>query len=73
MSPPVPAAITALKQAASSLKDRVYAPLAPAAVQAALEADPIAAREHLERLEFEVQRVAKRLTAANRALATLPE
>ncbi|MFL4910835.1 hypothetical protein ACJ6WF_49055 [Streptomyces sp. MMS24-I2-30] len=73
-TPPAPTAITALERAAGSLKDRVYAPLAPAAVQAALEADPIAAREHLERLEFEVQRVVKRLTAANRAVAaTLPE
>ncbi|MGC9501254.1 hypothetical protein [Streptomyces sp. WG7] len=72
--PPVPAAITALERAADSLKDRVYAPLAPAAVQAALEADPAAAREHLERLEYEVQRVVKRLTAANRAVAAaLPE
>ncbi|MFD3821873.1 hypothetical protein [Streptomyces sp. NPDC058625] len=72
--PPVAAVITALERAAGSLKDRVYAPLAPAAVQAALEADPVTAREHLERLEFEVQRVMKRLTAANRAVAAaLPE
>ncbi|MFB7552621.1 hypothetical protein [Streptomyces sp. NPDC056154] len=72
-APPVPAAITALERAAASLKDRVYAPLAPTAVQAALEADPIATRERLGRLETEVQRVVKRLAAANRAVAALPE
>ncbi|MDQ0408769.1 hypothetical protein ABVB69_38400 [Streptomyces sp. NPDC000349] len=73
-TPPVPTAITALERAAGSRRDRVYAPLAPAAVQAALEADPIAAREHLERLEFETQRGVKRLTAANRAVgAAVPE
>ncbi len=72
-APPVPAAITALERAAASLKERVYSPLAPSAVQAALEADPVATREHLERLETEVRRVMKRLTAANRAVATVSE
>lgn len=47
--------------------------LSPAALQAALEADPVSAREHLERLEFEVQRVVKRLAAANRASAAASE
>lgn len=68
-APPVPAAITALERATASLKERVYSPLAPAAVQAALEADPAATREHLECLETEIQRVVKRLAAANRVVA----
>jgi hypothetical protein len=33
-----------------------------------LEADPATTRKHLERLETEVQRVVKRLTAARRAV-----
>ncbi|MFD5065542.1 hypothetical protein [Streptomyces sp. NPDC058394] len=72
-APPAPAAITALERAASSLKERVYSPLAPAAVKAALESDPVATREHLERLETELQHVAKRLAAANRAVAAASE
>jgi hypothetical protein len=68
--PSVPAAITALERATASLKERVYSPLAPSAVQAALEADPAATREHLERLEAEIQRVGKRLAAAHRAAAS---
>ncbi|MEU3342910.1 hypothetical protein [Streptomyces sp. NPDC006668] len=67
--PSVPAAITALERAATSLKERVYSPLAPAAVQAALEADPAATREHLALLKNEMQRVTKRLAAASRAAA----
>ncbi|MCX4581289.1 hypothetical protein OHB41_51010 [Streptomyces sp. NBC_01571] len=72
-APPAPAAITALERATASLKERVYLPLAPAAVQAALEADPAATREHLERLETEMQRVVKRLAAAHRAGAAASE
>ncbi|MEV6617301.1 hypothetical protein AB0N31_26305 [Streptomyces sp. NPDC051051] len=68
--PPVPAQVTALERAAASLKERVYSSLAPAAVQAALEADPVAAREYLERLNGEMQRVSKRLAAARRAAAS---
>lgn len=71
--PPVPAAVAALERATSSLKERVYSPLAPSTVQAALEADPAATREHLGRLETEMQRVVKRLAAANRALAATSE
>jgi hypothetical protein len=69
----VPAEITALERAASSLKERVYSPLAPAAVQAAVEADLDAAHGHLERLDDEVQRVVKRLAAARRAVAAASE
>ncbi|MFE2492492.1 hypothetical protein ACFXGR_57130 [Streptomyces mirabilis] len=72
-APSIPAPIAALERAATSLRERVYSPLAPAAVQAALEADPAAAREHLEHLESEVQRVVKRLDAANRAVAAASE
>ncbi|MFK4123561.1 hypothetical protein [Streptomyces longwoodensis] len=69
----VPAAVMALGRAVSSLKDRVYAPLAPSAVQAALEADAAGTREHLERLEQEFQRVARRLAAARRAAEAASE
>lgn len=72
-APSLPAAITALDRAATALKERVYSPLAPAAVQAALEADPAATREHLERLETEMQRVMKRLATASRAAAATSE
>jgi transcriptional regulator with XRE-family HTH domain len=72
-APSVPAVIAALERAATSLKERVYSPLAPAAVQAALEVDPAATREHLERLESEMQRVVKRLAAANRSAAAASE
>ncbi|MFI0141892.1 hypothetical protein [Streptomyces luteogriseus] len=68
-APFVPSEIAALERAASSLKERVYSPLAPAAVQAAVEADLDATFEHLERLDVEVQRVVKRLAAARRAAA----
>ncbi|MFD6826608.1 hypothetical protein [Streptomyces sp. NPDC060085] len=72
--PPAPSSLAVLERAAASLKERIYPLLAPSAVQAALEADPVAAREHLEHLEFEVQRVVKRLAAASRAVAAaLPE
>jgi hypothetical protein len=72
-APPVPVAVTALERATASLKERVYSPLAPAAVQAALDADPTATREHLVRLETEMQCVVKRLAAANRAVAAVSE
>jgi hypothetical protein len=71
--PTVPSAITALEQAATSLKERVYSPLAPSAVQAALKGDPAATREHLEHLETEIQRVVKRLAAANCVVAAASE
>ncbi|MEV0694845.1 hypothetical protein [Streptomyces sp. NPDC050388] len=72
-APSAPGAITSLERAATSLKERVYSPLAPAAVQAALEDDPAVTREHLERLETEMQRVTKRLAAAKRAVAAASE
>ncbi|WP_449352110.1 hypothetical protein [Streptomyces shaanxiensis] len=72
-APSARAEITALERAAASLKERVYPPLAPAAVQAALDADPDAVQEHLETLEKELGRVAKRLAAAQRAFAAAQE
>ncbi|MFF7954062.1 hypothetical protein [Streptomyces griseorubiginosus] len=71
--PSVPSEITALERAAIALKERAYAPLAPAAVQAALDADPEAVREHLASLEKELGRIAKRLTAAQRLAASSAE
>jgi hypothetical protein len=72
-APVTPAAVAALERAVSSLKERVYSPLAPGAVQAALEADPVSTRNHLEQLEKDVQRVVKRLTAAKRTVAAATE
>jgi hypothetical protein len=72
-APVTPAAVAALDRAVSSLKERVYSPLAPGAVQAALDADPVSTRNHLEQLEKDVQRVVKRLTAATRAAAAATE
>ncbi|MDH6589938.1 hypothetical protein M2161_009129 [Streptomyces sp. SAI-133] len=71
--PQVATAITSLERAASALRERVYSALAPASVRAALQADPVAAREHVEDLESELERVAKRLAAARRAIASDPE
>ena len=71
--PSVAAEVTALERAATALKERVYSPLAPAVVQAALDADPEAVRGHLETLETELGRVAKRLAAAQRAVASTQE
>ena len=70
--PQVAAAITSLERAASALRERVHSALTPASVRAALEADPVAAREHVEDLEAELERVAKR-PAARRAIASAPE
>ncbi|WP_331724023.1 hypothetical protein [Streptomyces sp. NBC_00005] len=70
-APSVPPEVTALERATTSLKERVYAPLAPAAVQAALDADPDAVEQHLEDLQSELARVTKRLNAARRALAVV--
>lgn len=72
-TPATPAALAALERAVSSLKDRVHSPLAPGAVQAALEADPVATHKYLEQLETDIQRVVKRLTAAKRAAASASE
>ncbi|UUA11589.1 MULTISPECIES: hypothetical protein [Streptomyces] len=71
--PATPPAVAALERAVSSLKERVYSPLAPGSVQDALAADPVTTRTHLERLEQDVQRVVRRLTAATRAAAAAGE
>ncbi|MDQ1033615.1 hypothetical protein QFZ75_000031 [Streptomyces sp. V3I8] len=69
-APSAPAtAIASLERAITSLKERVYPALAPAAVRAAVDADPAAAHASVTELEAELQRVAKRLTAAQRAVA----
>jgi len=64
---PTPPALLALERAADAARDRVYVPLAPAAVRSAVEADPTAVQDHLERLSGEIERVAKRLAAAVKA------
>lgn len=67
--PLVPPELRAVAHAAKELRARVHAPLAPASVAAALAADPAAVRSHLEDLRKELERVSKRLTAAQRAAA----
>jgi hypothetical protein len=66
--PPIPPALLALERAAHSVRERVYAPLAPAAVRAAADADAAAAQEHLEHLSAEIERAGKRLSAALRVV-----
>lgn len=66
-TPEIPPVLAALDRAAAALKQRVLPAIAPAAVRTALEADTLATREHLERLEAELQRVSKRLASARRA------
>lgn len=59
--------LRAVAHAAKELRARVHAPLSPASVAAALAADPAAVRGHLEDLQKELERVSKRLSAAQRA------
>lgn len=61
--------VAALARAAGDVRTRAYAPLAPSAVSAAIAADPAATRAHLEELQKQVDRVSKRLAAAQRAAA----
>ncbi|MDX3490974.1 hypothetical protein [Streptomyces sp. ID05-18] len=61
--------LRAVAHAAKELRARVYAPLAPASVAAALAAHPAAVRGYLEDLQKELERVSKRLAAAQRAAA----
>ncbi|MFF2173259.1 hypothetical protein [[Kitasatospora] papulosa] len=70
--PTVARQLVALERAADALRTRVYAPLAPAAVRAALTADAGAARQYLEELSGEVERISERLAAAQRTAAAEP-
>lgn len=67
---PTDPALAALERAADHVKERVYAALAPGAVKAALEVDPAAVGECLDRLSAELRRTAKRLGAARGAVAS---
>ncbi|MEU2681324.1 hypothetical protein ABZ638_31055 [Streptomyces sp. NPDC007107] len=64
--------LVALERATDAVRARVYAPLAPAAVKAAVAADAGAARQQLEELAGEVERMSKRLAAAQRTAAAGP-
>ncbi|MFJ8982565.1 hypothetical protein [Streptomyces sp. NPDC102282] len=64
--------LVALERATDAVRARVYAPLAPAAVKAAVAADAAAARQHLEELAGEVERMSRRLAAAQRSAAAAP-
>ncbi|MFF7366014.1 hypothetical protein [Streptomyces sp. NPDC008125] len=59
--------VVALERAVAAVRAQVYAALSPAAVAAALAANPAAVRAHLDELEKEILRVAKRIGAARRA------
>lgn len=67
--PLVPPELRAVAHAAKELRARVYAPLAPASIAAALTANPAAVHGYLEDLQVELERVSKRLAAAQRAAA----
>ncbi|MFE2174414.1 hypothetical protein [Kitasatospora sp. NPDC059462] len=58
-----------LSRSAAVLRERVASLIAPRALKPAVEANPAAAHRHLEDLETELQRLAKRLTAAKKAAA----
>ncbi|MFF9922767.1 hypothetical protein [Streptomyces globisporus] len=58
-----------MAHAAEALRARVYAPLAPASIAAALTANPAAVHDYLEDLQVELERVSKRLAATQRAAA----
>ncbi|MFJ4126586.1 hypothetical protein OG336_00290 [[Kitasatospora] papulosa] len=70
--PTVARELVVLERAADALRARAYAPLAPAAVRAALTADAGAARQYLAELSGEVERISKRLAAAQRTAAAGP-
>lgn len=62
-------ALVALERAADHVKERAYTALAPGAVKAALEVDPAAVADYLDRLGAELERAMKRLNAAQRTVA----
>ncbi|MER8188189.1 hypothetical protein [Kitasatospora sp. NPDC094015] len=68
-SAPVPSELRDLGHAPGILRGRVAALLAPAAVKAAIDADPAATHQHLVDLGVEVDKLSKRLAAAKRAAA----
>ncbi|WP_432164145.1 hypothetical protein [Streptomyces tendae] len=70
VAPQVPPAIAALERAVTCLRERVYSALAPSAVSAAFDADPASTLDRLEEVDAELQRVAKRLSAAQRKAAS---
>ncbi|MGW2401757.1 hypothetical protein ACWCYY_34910 [Kitasatospora sp. NPDC001664] len=57
-----------LSKATAELHERAYKPLAPAAVKAAAEADPVALGGYLDSLEEELHRVQVRITAARKLI-----
>ncbi|MFE9853489.1 hypothetical protein ACFYPN_32545 [Streptomyces sp. NPDC005576] len=59
--------VVALERAAAAVRAQVYAALAPASVAAAVSANPAAVRAHLDDLQKEIVRAAKRIGAAQRA------
>ncbi|MFF2080622.1 hypothetical protein ACFVXG_38390 [Kitasatospora sp. NPDC058162] len=59
-----------LGRSAAVLRERVASLIAPRALKSAVEADPAAAHRHLEDLDTELQRFAKRLAAAKRTAAS---
>lgn len=65
---PVPPQLLPLSKAADEMRERAYKPLAPAAVKAAAEADPVALVGYLDSLEAEVGRVQTRIAAARKLI-----
>ncbi|MFJ5646361.1 hypothetical protein [Streptomyces sp. NPDC093223] len=60
--------LVALERAVRDVHERVYVPLAPASVRAALAENAVVVVEQLADLEEEIERVTKRLAAARRAV-----
>ncbi|MGY4966777.1 hypothetical protein [Streptomyces sp. 900105245] len=68
--PSAAAELEALDRAATAVRERVFPALAPARVKAAMDTDAAKGRERLERLQQELERASKRLTAALKASET---
>ncbi|MEV7776550.1 hypothetical protein [Kitasatospora sp. NPDC086791] len=65
---PVPPQLLPLSKATDEMRERAYKPLAPAAVKAAAEADPVALAGYLDSLEAEIGRVQSRIAAARKLI-----
>ncbi len=64
----VPTQLLALSKAADLLRERAYKPLAPGAVKAAADVDPVALGTYLDSIEAEADKVKARVAAARRLI-----
>lgn len=61
--------LAGLGRVAIAVRERAYAPLAPAAIKLAAETDPVAAAKFLDDIGAELENATKRLTSARRLVA----